>query len=328
MAITSTGYEAPATARVGLKPSVLDKIIMLGDFETPIMAKAGRCKINSLKHAWITDKFKAPKYNAHLEVTGFDTTAASTKQKTENAVQIFKDEVFVSDSMQQIATYGGNELAHETGKVGKEHAKDLEYSFFGLGRDADPRLSVFEAPTIRTDAVAGEAAGIMHFLAKGDATFTNSKRGNVISGGADWANITPLEVLTWDAFNSILQVIYDNGATPKDVYVGAALKKAINAFVTRQLGNEAAANKRITSLETDFGTVNIMMHRYLSDAYGMGDVVLAGDFEYAKFGTLIDTNLKDVNTDKTGTAKRFYTEGTWEISNADAFAAGVGFKAA
>lgn len=325
--ITSTGYQAPATSRVGLKPSVLDKIIMLGDFETPIMSKAGRVSISSLKHGWITDKFKDPKFNAHLEVTGLETTAASTKQQTENAVQIFKDEVFVSDSMQKIATYGGNELAHEVGKVGKEHAKDLEYSFFGLGRNADPRLSVFETPTIRTDSVAGESAGIMHFLAKGEATFTSGKRGNVVSGGADWADLTPLATLTWDEFNKILQVIYDNGATPKDVFVGAGLKKAINAFVTRQLGNESMANKRITTLETDFGTVNIMMHRYLSDAHGLGDVVLAGDFEYAKFGTLIDTNLKDVNTDKTGTAKRYYTEGTWEISNADAFAAGVGYKA-
>lgn len=326
MAITSTGYQAPAIERVGLKPSVLDKIIMLGDFETPIMSKVGRCSVASLKHAWITDKFKQPKYNAHLEITGFDTTAASTKQKTENAIQIFKDEVFVSDSMQKIATYGGNELAHETGKVGKEHAKDLEYSFFGLGRDANAQLSVFEAPTVRTDSVAGETAGIFHFLAKGDAAFVGNKRGNVISSAATSWNAIP-QVLTWDAFNAILQVIYDNGATPKDVYVGAELKKAINAFVTRQLGNESMANKRITTLETDFGTVNIMMHRYLSAAHGLGDVVLAGDFDFAKFGTLIDTNLKDVVTDKTGTAKRFYTEGCWEISNADAFAAGVGYKA-
>jgi len=324
--ITSTGYTAPATERVGLKPSVLDKVIMLGEYETPIMQKTGRVNVGSLKHGWITDKFKQPKFNAHLEVTGLETTEGSTKQKTENAIQIFKDEVFVSDSMQKIATYGGNEMAHEVAKVGKEHGKDLEYSFFGLGRNVDAQVSVFEAPTIRTDAVAGETAGIMHFLAKGDSAFVGGKRGNVISSDATTWNAVP-EVLTWDAFNAILQVIYDNGATPKDVFVGSELKKAINAFVTRQLGNESQANKRITSLETDFGTVNIMMHRYLSAAHGLGDVVLAGDFEYAKFGTLIDTNLKDVPTDKTGQAKRYYTEGTWEISNADAFAAGVGYKA-
>lgn len=33
MAITSTGYQAPATSRQGLKPSVYDKIILIGPDE-------------------------------------------------------------------------------------------------------------------------------------------------------------------------------------------------------------------------------------------------------------------------------------------------------
>ena len=38
MAITSTGYQAPATSRQGLKPSVYDKIILIGADETPILS--------------------------------------------------------------------------------------------------------------------------------------------------------------------------------------------------------------------------------------------------------------------------------------------------
>ena len=42
----------------------------------------------------------------------------------------------------------------------------MEYAIFGLGRDADVKKSVFKAPIVRTDAAAGEMAGLFYFLAK------------------------------------------------------------------------------------------------------------------------------------------------------------------
>ena len=62
--------------------------------------------------------------------------------------------------MQAVATYGGKELERETAKRAKEHKLDMEYAIFGLGRDADVKKSVFKAPTVRTDAAAGEMAGL------------------------------------------------------------------------------------------------------------------------------------------------------------------------
>ena len=332
MAITSTGYQSPATSREGLKPSVLDQVIQIGAYDTPILSKAGRSSVTSLTHSWITDHIGSPAKNAKLEISDFVGDQKSTKQKTTNAVQIFTEDVMVSKSMQKMATYGGNELAYEVAKKAKKHALDLEYSFWGLGRDASLYTSVFKAPTTRTDSVAGEAAGIFHYLAKGATTFTNGKRGNEFAFDADgdWGASDTDDTkttLTETQLNQLLQNIWDSGETPTDVFVGASLKKAINAMVTRQLGNEAKSNRRVTSLETDFGTINIHLHRFLSTAYGLDDVLLAGNFEYLKFGTLYDTVLEDVNTSKTAAAKRYYTEGTWEVRNADAFAIGVGLKA-
>ena len=47
----------------------------------------------------------------------------------------------------------------------------MEYAIFGLGRDADVKKSVFKAPSVRTDATAGEMAGLFYFLAKGLSSF-------------------------------------------------------------------------------------------------------------------------------------------------------------
>lgn len=332
MSITSTGFQAPATERVGLVPSVYDSIVVVGSGETPILSAIGTSPVKSIEHSWITDKLADPKYNAQLEISDFSGTGKSTKQKTSNAVQIFTTEVQVSESMTAIATYGGKELEHEVGKKAKEHAKDLEYAMFGLGRDANVKTSVFKAPIVREEAVKGEMAGILYFLAKGDTTFTNGLRGNVRafddSGawGAEVASTNEFKLLDEDVLGELLQPIWDTGESPRDVYIGASLKRAINRIASRQFGNEKHVNSSVVSLDTDFGIVNFRLHRYLSKKYELDDVLIAGNFEYAKNGLLIPTKLKDVTTSKTAVSKRYYTEGTLEIRNADAFSAGVGLK--
>ena len=137
MAITTTGFQAPATKREGLKPSVYENIILIGADETPILKLVGTSSVKGIEHSWLTDSLAAPKKNAQLEISDFDDQIKSSVQKTSNAVQIFTSNVSVSRSMQAVATYGGKELERETAKRAKEHKLDMEYAIFGLGRDAD-----------------------------------------------------------------------------------------------------------------------------------------------------------------------------------------------
>ena len=137
MAITTTGFQAPATKREGLKPSVYENIILIGADETPILKLIGTSSIKGIEHSSLTDSLAAPKKNAQLEISDFDDQIKSSVQKTSNAVQIFTSNVSVSRSMQAVATYGGKELERETAKRAKEHKLDMEYALFGLGRDAD-----------------------------------------------------------------------------------------------------------------------------------------------------------------------------------------------
>lgn len=327
MAITSTGFQSPATSRVGLVPSVYDKILLIGADETPMLSLIGTSSVSSTKHSWITDTLATPKKNAQLEISDFVGDKKSTKQELSNNTQIFTSEVAISKTMQAVKTYGGKELENEVAKVAKEHKLDIEYALFGLGRDSDVKKSVFKAPVSRTDALAAEMAGIFYYVAKGASAFTAGRRGNVLAFDAskDWKG--EQTELTEDILNEVLQTIWDSGATPKDVFIGATLKKAINRIAERQYSDESKINRRVVSLETDFGRVNFRMHRFLSEKYGLADTIIAGDFSMAKNGLLIPTELQEVPTSKTAKQKRYYTECALEVRVPDAFAIGVGLKA-
>ena len=62
MAITTTGYQTPATSREGLKPSVYDKIILIGPDETPILSMIGTSEVKGIEHSWLTDTLAAEVY--------------------------------------------------------------------------------------------------------------------------------------------------------------------------------------------------------------------------------------------------------------------------
>ena len=233
MARTTTGFQAPATKREGLKPSVYENIILIGADETPILKLIGTSSVKGIEHSSLTDSLAAPKKNAQLEISDFDDQIKSSVQKTSNAVQIFTSNVSVSRSMQAVATYGGKELERETAKRAKEHKLDMEYAIFGLGRDADVKKSVFKAPSVRTDATAGEMAGLFYFLAKGAGAFASGKHGSIVAfdSSGDWKGTATQ--LTETILSQLLQNIWDAGTTPKDVFIGAELKPAINKIVLR-----------------------------------------------------------------------------------------------
>ena len=100
MAITTTGFQAPATKREGLKSSVYENIILIGADETPILKLIGTSSVKGIEHSSLTDSLAAPKKNAQLEISDFDDQIKSSVQKTSNAVQIFTSNVSVSRSMQ------------------------------------------------------------------------------------------------------------------------------------------------------------------------------------------------------------------------------------
>ena len=70
-------------------------------------------------------------------------------------------------------------------------------------------------------------------MAKGAAAFVGGKRGNVVAfdSSGDWKG-TPAAI-TETVLSQLLQNIWDADTTPKDVFIGAELKPAINKIVFR-----------------------------------------------------------------------------------------------
>lgn len=326
MAITSTTYPQSDLPSTGTKASVYEGIVLIGSDETPMLKAMGTSNVSNTSHSWVIDKIGDPERVPQNEVSSLNTTQTTHKQNNSNAVEIFKTELFVSKTMTQIKAYGGNELEHEVAKKAKEHKKLLEQMILGLNRDDNPKTSLFKAPVHRSESQPGEAAGVFYFVAKDETTFANGKRGNILAydSSKNWTGTKT--VMDWDKFNTVLQQTYNAGETVKDVFVGTALKARINSFVNRNYSDQTTYVGRLVALETDFGKVNIHLSRFMNENNGLDDTIIAGNFDYAKVGLLYPTELAEVHTDKTGIAKRYYTEATLELRNADAFAIGVGLK--
>ena len=91
MAITSTGYQAPATSREGLKPSVYDKIILIGADVDPRLA--GQGIFYALEKDIAAQAYTPEIYAARLKQRGFsdESAQAFTQAYVQKDINIAKD---------------------------------------------------------------------------------------------------------------------------------------------------------------------------------------------------------------------------------------------
>ena len=91
MAITSTGFQAPATSRQGLKPSVYDKIILIGADVDPRLA--GQGIFYALEKDIAAQAYTPEIYAARLKQRGFsdESAQAFTQAYIQKDINIAKD---------------------------------------------------------------------------------------------------------------------------------------------------------------------------------------------------------------------------------------------
>ncbi len=301
------------------KPSIIDSIVKLGVKSAPLVETLGSKPISSYLHSWLSDRYRDPKDNAKLEVSDFTGGLAPTKSKTSNQCQILTNDVDVSKRQQDISQYGEDELPYQRAKVGIEHVKDLEYAILGLGNS-----DVFASPTAMTETVAGRMAGFFYFVPEAHRKDYDTDGGDNASGLVDF---------TFTHLQEIIQPVWEKGGVDDGsfrVYMGSALKNKVNGWLDtiphlRTIVKDGTVSPLITKIETDFGTVDIYLHRLFAGDK-LKDKVLLGKFDEAKIGYLTETYLEDVATSKTATLERYYTDATLEITNADYFACAKGLK--
>jgi hypothetical protein len=229
------------------------------------------------------------------------------------------------------ATYGNStEEAHQKKLATIRHFKSIEAAVLGF----KPSSTI---GTIKADIVAGYTnrqanttpgimAGFPYYISRvGGATAFNAagRFGNILAvdGDKDWTG-TPA-ALTKGMIEDLAKIVYDNGATMKTVYVGASLKRRINELYPRQWANEQSIRSNVLDVDTAVGVIKFKLHRLLSDAYGLGDVMLGGDFEFAKL-MILREDIKLLPEIETAKKWLLYSSLTLQVSNAAAFAMLVG----
>ncbi len=320
-----------AGVSVGNKPSILDLVKLRGAWDTPLFSSFKSGKAVQINHSWLTDTLRAYKDNAQVEISDTTDYSAGSKVLNTNTMQIFTTDVKVSKSQEATATYGAKALQHELMKSAKEHALDIEYALLGLGNQTSTvtNLGLFADYTARiANSTAGKMAGIFRWIPA-------ANRINV-AGGVDVTVGTVDDiadsdaVLDYDMFQSILLPMWQEGGMATAVYTGPTLKKEINRFdagnaiVSRVINDSNNFDPRITRVSTDFGIVDVKLHRFFIPANGLDKAILAGDFTTCTVRNLIATNVENVSNSDTATVKRYYTECTLEVLNPDLISCALG----
>ncbi|MCZ6159032.1 SU10 major capsid protein [Campylobacter ureolyticus] len=296
--------------RVAQKLSLREVIALQGVKTAPILNMLKRGNITSDIHGWFVDRYADAKDNAHLEITGLDEDTQNTREKIENRTQIIKTEFAVSKRESEIAQYGGYEVEYQTGKKAIEHAKDIEFAILGLGN-----ATLFDEAKIGAASTPQRTAGFFHYIPE-------EHRKKYTTGA-----------FTYQRLCEVLQPVWRRGGIDGGnfkVFLGSLLKAEVmnwrkefpNIIVNQ---DKESLNPLITKIATDFGTIDLQLHR-LFEGDKLKDAILVGNFDESSVKYLTDTKIEDISTDKTIIAKRYYSDLCIEVPNPDHFACATGLK--
>lgn len=299
--------------KVDLVPSVLETLVMQGVGTAPLVELCKTRQIYNSLHSWISDRYEDASDNANAEITGFSDTAKKTKVETINHTQIFTTNVSVSYRQNALKQYTGNELAHQISKKMIKHKKDIEFAMLGLGRDA-----IDDKYVPMSDTENGRMASIFFYVPK--------------EHRKDFLNAGKKTNFTFKILQSIIEPIWLNGGIDDGkfkIFLGSSLKQKINDWLDEKPSLKVEVkggeiDPRVTKIHTDFGVVDIYLHRLFSAEEKLQDKVLAGNFNDVSLCYLTPTKVEDVSTDKTAILKRIYSDLLLEVKNPDMFASASG----
>lgn len=237
-AITTYGTTA------GNREDIYDVLQLVSPEETPLFTRLPDAVANATLHQWVEYTLATGSGNADIEGATATGASSSSKARLTNYCQIMSKTGAVSGTQRKVDVVGGqDEFAFEMKK------KMLEWK---LGAESDLILQISGAGSTTT---ARSMTGLI------DAIQTNR-----VTGSA-----TTIALRESD-FNDLLQKIFEAGAVPDTCYVNGFNKRRISQFSTsnvRQMQTDATLKNRISVYESDFGTIDIVLERYVPKTVGI-----------------------------------------------------------
>jgi hypothetical protein len=285
-----------------VKEDLSNIISMISPEETPFISAIGKTKATATKHEWLQDTLAAAnKDNAAVEGADASDTTLAGPVRISNQAQIFTKTGVVSGTLQAVSTAGtSDELARQIAKAGKELKRDIEAAFVSANpsvASGSRKLGGAEA-FIKTNANHGATGNT--------AGFSGGAVGAVTAGTA--------RALTEPMFIAMLAGIWNAGGDPKTVIAPGTLKTKISTFVgggtKQQNAKDKTVNQSVDLYVSDFGTVSILPHRFMSATTVIG-------FDPSLWNQAVVRSMEKVNLAKTGDSDKFQlvTELTLECLN-------------
>lgn len=244
-----------------LVESYVDNLELLELSDNKIYKLAGTVKAKGPEHFWMKDAVrasKAPSAAAKNEARQFVGQRGTDATRLWNTTQLFMEDVQVSGTVQRSDHIGiEDRFAFEVEKTEKAVAKDIERAFIYGVRNQGTYVT-----GTSTESAAREMGGLKSLILRDAAA--NHYDADALNG------VTAAPVLNEDLFGSYVEGTWLRGDREKalDVFVPSKQKKAISLFTTPNQRNIEAKSKMIVlpvdTIATDFGEVNIHLHRELA----------------------------------------------------------------
>jgi len=259
------------------REDLLDVITNISPDKTPLFSSLRKTTANNTLHQWLVDNLESPgdpedpengqEADVHCtpEASDADFEDLEVPCRLNNLTHIFRKTFDVSDTQRAVNTAGMSDmLAYQIRKQSKVLALMIEYALIWSRR---AQQSADQHPG---DCASGSGCrkmdGIRVATAWDDTDFDclkDDEQGTVYDpAGSPFTELTP-EIL-----DNLNQLMWEKGADPKNIWVGAYQKRKISSFCLDCTQKTIAATdkKLVNSIdvyESDFGLRRINLHRYM-----------------------------------------------------------------
>lgn len=242
-------------------PNYVGELFQVTPSDTPLLSAIGGLsggkQVDQKQFEWQSFDLREPKNPSNLEGQNAPEATQRVRQNVQNTVQIFHEAVEVSYTKQAAKGQRDglpgsnpvqNEMSWQVEQQLKQMARDIEYTFI-RGTYAYPS----------DNSSARKTRGLLEAIA------TNVIQKSTDAEGEPDTELTETEVL------DLMQKIWQSGGIQEQetatLISNAGVKRQLtDLFITQkgykeQTRNVAGVN--LTTIETDFGRVNLMLNRYM-----------------------------------------------------------------
>ncbi len=277
-------------------------INMISPEETPFSSSIGKTKATAVKHEWLQDELAAAnKDNAIAEGADATDTTLNGPVRISNVTQIFQKDIRLSSTLNAVNTAGAkDELSRQIAKRGKELKRDQEAAY--VSGNASVAVGV------------RKLGGAEAFISTNALHGANGASTGFSGGVVNAPTAGTARPLTEALFISALQKIWEAGGDPNTVIAPGVLKSKISTFTggstKQQNADKKTVNQAVDLYVSDFGTVTILPHRFMSTS-----TVIA--FDPALWNSAVLRGVEKKELGKTGDSERYMlvTETTLECLN-------------